>query len=517
MDILKNIFELKKDITEFGTKSSPNLSDIVEFLPQNNNPLSTPKKKSSKKNIQTSISKKTLVQDLTSKGKNLKPYWNEHLQEIQSQLWLPHKIESAEQDFRSLNGSLNYTEVESSYWKREIKPKDSIQTLSFPSLPPLSIPIMEKEVILGSRKIRIYPSKENELKLNNLLSLHRRSYNLTIEYIKNNKEKLDKTKIRSNIREQVKEEFKNRNFISVVSDEAVNSAFNTFLSIIKKWKKKEKAELKFKSRKTPKQHFVIQKLSKNGAYPTILKEIFYTESLPQESLNGMARICNHNGRWFLVCKKEIKVEKCENQTVQLNKIVSLDPGIRTFITTYSNEKCNKYGQNLTSKLYNLFFKLDKFLSKRSLLKRKELKIVVNLNVFYTKKINQIRNKIKDIVESLHNNIIKDLVKTYDCIIMPSYNVSEMVSKKGRKIDCLRTRAMLSLRAFDFKQKLKWACQKFNKLFIETTEEYTSKTCSWNGFIKNNLGGNKIIKDNNISMDRDLNGARGIFLKTLWGT
>jgi len=517
MDILKGILEQKKDIIEFGSKLNRNSLDIAAFPLQNNNLLSIPKKKSLKKNIQISSSKKILVQDSISKEKNLKPYWNEHLLEIQSQLWLPHKIEFVAPDSHLLNGSLNYTEEKLNYWKKQMIPKDLIRTLSYPSLPPLSIPITEKEVILGSRKIRIYPNKENTLKLNNLLSLHRRSYNLTIEYIKNNKNKLDKTKIRSDIREKTREEFKDRNFISVVSDEAVNSAFNTFQSLIKKWKKKEKAELKFKSKKNPKQHFTIQKLSKNGAFPTIINNLFHSEEIPKEAIGRMARICIHNGRWFLVCKKEIKVEKCENQTIQLNKIVSLDPGIRTFITTYSNTKCNKYGEEFTTKLYNLFFKLDKFLSKISLLKNKELKIVEDLKIFYYRKINKIRNKIHDIVESLHNNIIKDLIKNFDCIIMPSYNVSEMVSKNDRKIDKLRTRTMLSLRAFDFKQKLKWICLKFNKLFIETTEEYTSKTCSWNGIIKNNLGGNKVIKDNNISMDRDLNGARGIFLKTLWGT
>ena len=55
--------------------------------------------------------------------------------------------------------------------------------------------------------------------------------------------------------------------------------------------------------------------------------------------------------------------------------------------------------------------------------------------------------------------------------------------------------------------------------IDCNEAYTSKTVSWTGEIINNLGGAKIIKSNStqLKMDRDLNGARGIFLRALVDT
>ncbi|WP_041619115.1 hypothetical protein [Stanieria cyanosphaera] len=44
---------------------------------------------------------------------------------------------------------------------------------------------------------------------------------------------------------------------------------------------------------------------------------------------------------------------------------------------------------------------------------------------------------------------------------------------------------------------------------------TSKTVSWTGEIVHNLGGKKLIKDSRgVAMDRDLNGGRGIFLRSL---
>lgn len=48
------------------------------------------------------------------------------------------------------------------------------------------------------------------------------------------------------------------------------------------------------------------------------------------------------------------------------------------------------------------------------------------------------------------------------------------------------------------------------------EDYTSKTCGNCGYIKNNLGANKIFECDKCKkiFDRDINGARNIYLKYL---
>ena len=53
------------------------------------------------------------------------------------------------------------------------------------------------------------------------------------------------------------------------------------------------------------------------------------------------------------------------------------------------------------------------------------------------------------------------------------------------------------------------------LVLEVNEAYTSKTCSWDGSVEQNLGGRAVIRDESgFGMDRDVNGARGIFLRAL---
>ena len=50
------------------------------------------------------------------------------------------------------------------------------------------------------------------------------------------------------------------------------------------------------------------------------------------------------------------------------------------------------------------------------------------------------------------------------------------------------------------------------------EAYTSRTCSWSGEIIGNLGGRRIVAGSDgTRVDRDINGARGIFLRALGDT
>ena len=61
----------------------------------------------------------------------------------------------------------------------------------------------------------------------------------------------------------------------------------------------------------------------------------------------------------------------------------------------------------------------------------------------------------------------------------------------------------------------WKAWQRGALVIEVNEAYTSKTRSWDGSVKENLGGGAVIRDGTgFGMDRDVNGARGIFLRAL---
>jgi putative transposase len=63
--------------------------------------------------------------------------------------------------------------------------------------------------------------------------------------------------------------------------------------------------------------------------------------------------------------------------------------------------------------------------------------------------------------------------------------------------------------------LKQKALEYGVRVIDVCEAYTSKTVSWTGELVANLSGSKVIKSSEgHRMDRDLNGARGIFIKNV---
>lgn len=379
----------------------------------------------------------------------------------------------------------------------------------------MSIPTTESVVKVVTKKIRIYP--EEECGYFDFINLHRRAYNLTIEKLKE-KTDLKKSEVRSLVREIVRKESQDNKtkFSSVVSDEAVCNAYLTFEACIRKWKKKQKSELKFKSRKNPSQNFIVQKLSKGGAFSKILGKCHHTEDIPESAVNHMATVVYERGRWFLCCKNYVETKSSEIQA-DLNKTISLDQGIRTFVTAYNPLRSVKYGDGFSEeKLLPLYYKLDKLKSERSVLVNKKMDAQwwFDRMKSVNKRINKVQNRICDLIDDLHHKVCFDLVSNYDHILVPKFETQQMSSKEARKLNKRTVREMINLSFYKFKLRLKWYCVKYGKNFVETTEEYTSKTRSWDGVIDNKLGSKKIIKDGNIIVDRDINGARGIFLLAL---
>jgi putative transposase len=74
----------------------------------------------------------------------------------------------------------------------------------------------------------------------------------------------------------------------------------------------------------------------------------------------------------------------------------------------------------------------------------------------------------------------------------------------------------SLSHFQFKMKLKYQCLKWQRKLHIVNESYTSKTCGRCGNINNELGSSKSYKCSkcHLEIDRDINGARNIYLKNI---
>ena len=190
-------------------------------------------------------------------------------------------------------------------------------------------------------------------------------------------------------------------------------------------------------------------------------------------------------------------------------MVALDPGVRTFLTYFSETDCGKIGHQSFGRIQRLCHHLDDLISRTALEPKR------NKRRNMRKAQARLRQRIVNLVDELHWQSARWLTGTYRLILLPTFETQDMTRLAGRKIHSKTARMMLSFRHYEFKMRLKWKAWQRGALVVDVNEAYTSKTRSWDGSIKSDLGSGKIIRDEaGFGMDRDVNGARGIFLRAL---
>lgn len=243
-----------------------------------------------------------------------------------------------------------------------------------------------------------------------------------------------------------------------------------------------------------------------GIYHTILGQLGYAEELPENF--GDCRLVRVHEQHYLCVPSEVPTtKKSDNQ----GRVVALDPGVRTFLTFFSENSVGKIGQSDFSRIQRLCHHLDHLISRFSFVRapqRRRMK----------KAADRIRVRIRNLVDELHHKAARFLVDNFDVILLPTFETSNTSLKATRKIRSKTVRNLLSFAHYRFKQFLKHKAFEQGKMVVDVCEAYTSKTVSWTGEIRE-IGSAKTIKsllDGNV-MDRDVNGARGIFLRALVDT
>lgn len=356
-----------------------------------------------------------------------------------------------------------------------------------------------------TRKIRFYPNRKQKMMLKQWLGVSRLAYNKTISYLKLEGRSASWKAIKTDLINGLPE------FAGTVPYQIKSIAVKDACDAVKKAKTDylrtgQIHEVKFRSKKQPYQSFYLPKsaIKEQGFYIRLLgKNILFAESIPNELMDS--RITFQNGRWFVCIPTKITIKQADNQ----GRVVSLDPGIRTFLSFYSETSCGHLGQGDFGRIQRLSKHLDDLISSTSKAKGAKKCRMKKAQI-------RMRNKISDLIDELHHKAARFLVRNFDVILLPSFNTKDMVCRAGRKIRAKSVRAMLTFSHYKFKTFLKNKAFEHGKNVIEVNEAYTSKTVSWTGEIVSNLGGAKVIKSKStgLTMDRDLNGARGILLRAL---
>jgi putative transposase len=446
---------------------------------------------------------KTSEADSTSKGKDLIPYWNESCLAMSQKLLSHTKTGYVGSDLNSLN-PLQINPIAKSWFSTTINCHHNLRWLktSCQSFMSSLVEYTDLEnTVVRSKKIRIYP--KNPQHARRYLGLSRWWYNRTINYLNQSDTKASLYDVRKVVQkgDDIPEwamECPQRIREHAMSD-ACEAVKNAKVKCKKTW---QFQKVSFRAKRDPIQSFGFDATSLKQDFVFGSKKFKMEFDATEEvnvDLEG-TRIVREGGRYFVIIPQKRYYQAPENQRIDA---VALDPGVRTFQTFYSEVLHGKIGEGDFQHIYRLCLFLDKIYSKMAKAKCRQKRRLKQA-------AERMRWKIFDLIEELHKKTANFLCRTFDRIFIPSFETSQMVSK----LHSSTARNMMNFAHYRFKQFLMAKGQEFMCQVIECNEAYTSKTCSYCGKI-HKIGSKKIMKcECGAKVDRDYNGARGIFLRAL---
>ncbi len=362
-----------------------------------------------------------------------------------------------------------------------------------------------------------------------------------------------------------------------VPDEVRDSAFRDFKKAVKssiahffaKLKRNESTtypDMKFKSKFAPSNtiEFMsrsfkvvrtgnLDKLQFKPNYFGFTKKegIEVRERLPEFTMSvRLQRL--REGEYYIIVprKKEFTRSKTE-------RVCAIDPGVRNFVTVYDPDGRTFSVKDARFVLKKKFEAVDamkstlakmdnaskdlhktKIRTKRKKGRRHAKTAKHRQRYRLRRRIRLTSRKATHAVKDMHQKLASWLSENYYNVLLPSFQTSEMVQKylvevgsdatpetcsdeeratfRKRKLRSPTARSMLAQAHYQFKTLLKYKMERAGGRLIECEEEYTSKTCSACGEIKNNLGGNHVFRCGacHAVLDRDVSAAKNIFHKNM---
>lgn len=481
---------------------------------------------------------------------DLSPFWNKSKEMLSEKLWLPRKIVSVDLDLNSSNGSASNTTPTSWFSSKMTLPqkKSSLQNSWTSSKFFVAEETGTVDTVIKTLKMPLVLKPHQKQILANWAHTNRYTYNMAIETIETeqiyNKMTLRDMLVTSNSISD------NKKWLletpKVIRQQAVFRAVDNFKSALTNLKNGNISHFRFEKKKQNLWVLNIEKqlkLSKDGTLSMFANKPFKfgnfycrdkmiknmkcwkkTKKFPfDKQANGSWKpkadcsiFKDKHNRYYLLIPLTIPKEKCPQST---QKIVSIDPGIRTFLTTYSPDgECSDIGTNCRDRLTPIMKKIIKFDRKLQALSPKE-KTPFNKTTIEHKKIKKkkrnLYRKSKDLIRELHDKSIKHLTDNNTTIILGNLNVNALVKKEKRILRAKEVRSLLTLAHGEFRNKLALKCKSKGVTCMLVNEAWTSKTCTSCGFINKALGASKVYNCPCCGMvlDRDINGARNILLRT----
>lgn len=359
-----------------------------------------------------------------------------------------------------------------------------------------------------SKKVRLYPTKEQEEKLYKCVGTARYIYNWTIakqeENYKNGGKFIKDTELRKEITQLKKSELNWLNEVSNnVAKQAVKDACNAYKRFFKGIADKPKFKSKRKSRKSFYNDNVKLKV-KNNKLLNIEKVgwIKTNEQLPIDVKYTNPRISYDNKYWYISVGLEQKEVKEELTDVSLG----IDLGVKALAICSNGTVFKNINKTyVVRKIEKRLKRLQKQISKKYELNKKGKEYVKTKNIIKLEnKIQLIHRRLANIRNNYLHQSTTSIVKTKPYRVVIEYlNVKGMMKNKHLS-DAIRKQGF-----YEFKRQLEYKC-KFRGIELILADRFypSSKICSQCGKIKKDLK----LKDRvyscecRLTIDRDLNAS-----------
>lgn len=372
--------------------------------------------------------------------------------------------------------------------------------------------------MLRAIKIRLYPNKEQELKLNKVLGCYRFVYNqmlaLKQQEYNENKKSLGLTDLSKYFHGTLLKD-EQYAWLKEQNTKVMKQSIRQMLSAYDKFFKQHNGFPKFKSKKDKQSAlFPLEAISKGNKFnerkitlTQPLKDIrfrcsdLYFKRLQayKEGIRSATLSKTKSGNYFL----SILVELPQGEIVrfgQTNERVGIDLGVKDFVITsdgevFENKHFFKKQEKKISKLQRQLSRKQKGSNNRN---KQRVKIA--------KSFEQLTNQ----KEAYIHGVVNELLTYYDIVFMEDLNVQGML--KNHKL----SKAIAEVGFYRFKQVLTDKANNNFKQVVEVSRYYpSSKTCSQCGYKNKEL----TLNDREWTCpicgthhDRDLNAAINILME-----
>jgi IS605 OrfB family transposase len=212
-------------------------------------------------------------------------------------------------------------------------------------------------------------------------------------------------------------------------------------------------------------------------------------------INYDTRIVRQKKTYWIV----IPVPQSKSEKRKPVNYCGVDPGVRTFMTTFGNNGVSEYKHRAEA-----LRELDRKI------RRLQYSRVGRKNRIRKKRIEKVEYRKANMVNELHWKTINNLTKKNDFIFYGNIN-SHSIVKNGK--NHILNQDVNNLKFYQFKMRLLFKAQERGCKVHLVHEAYTSKTCSFCGCLTN-VGDSKIYtcRECKQVVDRDINASKNILMK-----